>query len=303
MLSPDPSEAGTILPPNDRKALEWITALAAAGLPYRLTGTGDSWRLVVPEDQAHAAVQAIQAYEEVNVGWPPRRDEPADVAARAHPVWSGLWGSGFIVMVYTCFGPYVAENPWLRAAASDSVGIRQGEWWRPITALTLHADLEHLLGNALFLTVLGGLVCSRLGLGLGWGLILASGILGNLLTALGYDSQHIAVGASTSVFGALGILAMGQAIAQFRRSGHWRSIWSRVWLPLMAGLAMLGLYGTSPHSDIIAHGAGFLCGMVLIAPIAGTRSSPPGEWMDAILKVSSVVVIMLAWRAAIQVGS
>lgn len=300
MFDPLPSDTEPICPPSDGKALEWITALAAEGLAYHLTRNGTEWQLQVPPDCLQASREAIRAYEEANIGWPPQRQPPMDVTARAHPLWSGLWGSGFIVMVYTCFGPYVATNPWLRAAASDSTGIRQGEWWRPITALTLHADLEHLLSNAVFLAVLGGLTSARLGMGLGWALILVAGIAGNLLTALAYASPHISVGASTSVFGALGILAMGQAIGQLRQSGHWRSVWSRVWLPICAAVAMLGLYGTSPHSDIIAHGAGFLCGMAVIVPYAATGRDPPGEWVDAMLKVAGVVVIMLAWRAAIQ---
>ena len=298
-----PYQEEIIHPPSDRKALEWITALAAEGLAYRLTREAMDWRLVVPAKQGEQAWAAIMAYEKANIGWPPGRTRPTEPPSLAHPLWSGLLGGGFIAMVFICFGPYVAANPWLRAAAADSTGFAAGQWWRPITALTLHTTFSHLAGNVLFLAILGGLVCRSLGVGLGWVLILASGITGNILAASVAQAPYIAVGASTSCFGALGMLALYQAAENYRRYGHWKSVWSRVWIPLCAGLAMLGLYGTAPHSDVVAHGCGFLCGMVVVAPFAvrGTRRLP--EIIDAVLKLTTVVTIMIAWRAAIRFAS
>ena len=300
MPEPAPFAEAAIDPPNDRKALEWIVALAAAGLPYRLVESGGAWRLLVPAELGPACREAIRGYEEANIGWPPTRPARPDVASGVHPLTAGLLGSGFLAMVYACFGPYAETHPWLRAAAADAAAIRAGQWWRPITALTLHADLQHLAANLVFLGLLGALICLRMGIGLGWALVLAAGASGNLLTALVYRTPHQSVGASTAVFGALGILAMGRAVEVLRRTGYWRSIWSRVWLPLCAGLALLGLYGTSPHTDIVAHAAGFLCGMALAAPIAAARPAPPSEWVDALLRVAGILAILLAWRAAIR---
>jgi membrane associated rhomboid family serine protease len=289
-----------IVPPSERKALEWITALAAAGLQYRLVLQGPRWRLTVPEEQYDQALEAIRAYEEANVGWPPQPSVATEAPALAHPFKSGLWGSGFILMVFICFGPYDAQVPWLRAAAADSLAIQAGEWWRPITALTLHAGFAHLAGNMLFLTLLGGTLCRAIGVGSAWALILLSGIAGNTLTAWGANTPHVAVGASTASFGALGLLAVYQAIDTYRRTGHWRSVWGRVWIPVCGALAMLGFLGTAPGSDLAAHGLGFLAGAVLALPAQAGGHVHRSEPWQAALKVATLLLLLLAWRAAIH---
>src|SRR2546430_9329762 len=50
-----------------------------------------------------------------------------------------------------------------------------GEWWRAVTALTLHADAPHLLGNALASALLVTAVCQQLGPGVGLWLVLLAG--------------------------------------------------------------------------------------------------------------------------------
>jgi len=291
----------TIQPPNADKALEWITALAADAIPYRLVKAGEDWQIQVPPHFGEKARETIQEYEDVNVGWPPQQTRWAESTSLAHPLWSGLWGAAFIIMVFFCFGEYDGNNSHLRAGASDSVAIKEGQWWRPITALTLHAGFDHLAGNAVFLTILGGVVCRNLGIGLGWALIVLSGIAGNTLVAFASrDAPHVAVGASTACFGALGIAAMYQALENFRQFGGWKSVWSRAWIPLCGGIALLGFSGTHPGSDIAAHAAGFLCGLLVVLPFAIPRPRPCSEWGEAALKVGTVVLIMFAWRAAIQ---
>jgi membrane associated rhomboid family serine protease len=294
------SQIEVIHPPGDRKALEWIAALGADGLPYRLTRRGSEWHLEVPATHIEQAWGTIRATEEINRGWPPKPVRWEETPGQAHPLWSGLWGAGFTVMVFICFGPYESGNAWLRAGAVDSVAIADGQWWRGVTALTLHADFGHLASNFLFLTILGGAVCRALGTGAGWALVVASGIAGNTLLALLADDQHLAVGASTAAFGALGIVVMNQVTENFRRFGGWKSVWSRMWVPLLAGLALLGFLGSDPNSDIAAHGFGFLCGLALAIPVSVPRTRRAPSWLQDVLKVGTVVLIMFAWHSAIQ---
>ena len=300
MVLPMDTSREIILPPSERKALEWMAALGAEGLRFELRPAGSGWQLLVPGDQRERAWEAIRAYEAANVGWPPGTGAPIDTGSRADPLWSGLWGSGFILMVFLCFGPYDAANPALRAAASDAAAIASGQWWRPITALTLHAGFVHLAGNAIFLTVLGGILCNRLGVGLAWALILLSGMAGNFLTAWTATGPHVAVGASTASFGALGMLAVLQAAENYHATGQWKSVWSRVWIPLGGGLAMLGLLGTAPGSDLVAHGFGFVSGMVAAVPFCLAHRLCLSDTWQAVLKVATVLLIMLAWRTAIR---
>lgn len=134
---------------------------------------------------------------------------------------------------------------------SDRV-LSAGEWWRIITALTLHADLAHLVSNL----VAGMAVTFALGQWTGTGnallITLGSGALGNVLTLLLRTSSPIlSLGASTAVFGALGALSAMPGLLHGRRR----------WLPLATGIVILGLYGAGEaRTDVLAHVCGFIAG-------------------------------------------
>ena len=289
-----------IHPPSDQKALEWIAALGSAGVPYRLSRHGSRWLLIVPAGQRDRAWETITAMEEANRGWPPRPVRWDDAPAQAKPIKSGLWGAGFLLLVFICFGPYQSGIAWLRAGAADSTAIVAGQWWRVITALTLHAGFAHLASNMVFLIFIGGAVCRVFGLGMGWALIVASGAAGNGLLAALAAEQHIGVGASTGCFGALGILSMHQAAENLRRFGNWRSVWSRAWIPLLGGLALLGFLGADPNSDVAAHAFGFLCGLLVGVPCSIPRTRRVNALAQDLLKVGTVLLILFAWRSAIH---
>ena len=94
---------------------------------------------------------------------------------------------------------------------------------------------------------------------MGWLLILASGISGNLINAYVYGYGHNSIGASTAVFGALGLLSS----YQFLKKTQTPSTRFQALLPLGAGLALLAFLGSSSHTDIMAHLFGFLSGVLI----------------------------------------
>jgi membrane associated rhomboid family serine protease len=181
---------------------------------------------------------------------------------------------------------------WFERGSADAARLMAGEWWRAITALTLHADVPHLIGNALATVILVTAVCWNLGPGVGLWLVLLAGAGGNALTAIAHRTDHVSVGASTATFGAIGILA---ALRIAGRTGSGRRKW---WVVLAAGLALLALLGTGPHADILAHLFGFLVGggLGLIAAL-GLRRPVPAlvQWL---LVVAFAAVLVLAWRVA-----
>ena len=139
-----------------------------------------------------------------------------------------------------------------------------GEWWRTVTALTMHLDLDHLGGNLLFGTFFGYFAARHLGPGVAWLAIVGSGTLGNVLSALAQNPQHAAIGASTAVFAALGLLTPYTWRRGFMRGTPWRA---RIG-PIVAGLGLLGFTGTGgENTDIFAHLTGFVsgfgCGLLL----------------------------------------
>ncbi len=157
------------------------------------------------------------------------------------------------------------QDPGLtQRGASSSIGmIDQHEWWRPFTGLFLHSDVQHLTGNLLGGAVFGILVSRSLGPLRGWLLILVCGTLGNLLTAwTRHPEAFLSIGASTAVFGALGILT-GLGFSISRRQGTGKS-WARTAAPVMAGFVLLGwLGGGAPGSntDVLGHAFGFGSGL------------------------------------------
>ncbi len=149
--------------------------------------------------------------------------------------------------------------------ASSSIGlIGRGEWWRPFTALFLHGDGPHIVGNLASGTVFGVLVAKSIGPLKGWIVILLAGAAGNAITSIvTYPEYFSSLGASTAVFGALGILSGTGLVENVREDV--RMPWVRSFAPLLAGFILLGwLGGAAPGSntDVFGHVFGFCAGVV-----------------------------------------
>jgi membrane associated rhomboid family serine protease len=164
--------------------------------------------------------------------------------------------------------------------ASSSIGlIADGEWWRPFTALFLHGDGGHIFGNLASGAVFGMLVSKSIGPWKGWALILLAGTVGNAITsAVTYPEPFRSLGASTAVFGALGILSGIGLVENFRE--ELRMPWMRVLAPLLAGLVLLGwLGGAEPGAgvDVFGHVFGFSAGVLLGAACRFAERPPASE--------------------------
>src|SRR5437016_9452621 len=107
-----------------------------------------------------------------------------------------------LIGFFAVTGPRTRHSAWFARGSAATDRIVAGEWWRTVTALTLHADASHLLGNAAASVVLVGAVSRELGPGLGLWLVLLAGAGGNALTAVAHSAHHASVGASTAIFGA-----------------------------------------------------------------------------------------------------
>jgi membrane associated rhomboid family serine protease len=97
----------------------------------------------------------------------------------------------------------------------------------------------------------------------GWFLILASGVLGNLITcAVHFPQPFRSIGASTATFGALGLLVgMGMVLAWHSRS--YRML-KPVIAPIAVGLVLLGWFGAGGvDTDVLGHLFGWLSGIFL----------------------------------------
>ncbi len=292
----------TFTPPSPGKTLEWITVLSAAGLEYRLSHEKGTWLLHVSANESDHAWAEISAYEKEPL--PPMAPPPlAPPPHQAHTaLWYAFWLAYTLVWFYIWLGPFDASLPLHRAGAAGGILFREGGWWRNITALTLHADLPHLAANVLFLFCIGQAVIREIGPGVGLALMLAASILGNLVAARVASPFQLSVGASTMAFAALGIMSACQSMRLHNSYNRWNPIWKRAWIPLAAGLAMLGITGSGPHSDLFAHLFGFGAGLLLAIPfaLARKRIADCPRFLQWTATVLTLTLPILAWFLAFQ---
>jgi rhomboid protease GluP len=254
--------------------------LDAMGIAHEVEPTSEGrWALVVDDLDAPAAEAALAAWEAEN---PPAPAEPA----RPDPGGS-LAGvvAGLAIVAFAFLAGLGPTGSLFERGSADAARMLRGEWWRAVTALTLHADLAHVAANAVALGIFLGAVARRLGPALATWLALAAGVAGNVLTALVLRGGHVSIGASTAVFGALGTLS---ALQVPRRSA---------WLTLGVGVALLGLLGTSARADLLAHLLGFAVGVA--EGLAVRRMTPPRRSVlqPAIALLAFAPVALAWWRA------
>ncbi len=279
--------------PNRRLADEWAVVLAAADIPHWLRQRLDGWALIVPPGDAGAALEILEAYDQENSG--KGVDGGDDVGPSRHATVVGIAVALLLIAFFAITGPRAGHSSWFERGSADAKRMMAGEWWRAVTALTLHADAPHVLGNAVASALLLTVACRQLGPGVGLWLLLLAGAGGNALTAAAHGADHVSVGASTAVFGALGALAVLRIVTP---SGVVSSA-RKSWVVIGATLTLLALLGTGPDADLLAHLFGLLVGggLGLIAGLT-IRWLPPAsvQWL---LVAAAGAAVFVAWRVAL----
>ncbi len=162
---------------------------------------------------------------------------------------------GLLVFIHIfCLYYNIHEKMILKYGAS-ALFILQGETYRAITALFLHADVRHLAGNLAGILIFAAPVITVAGYGTGSFMLLFAGTLGNLFNAHMYQTAHLSIGASTAVMGAAGLLAAFQA-TQRQRAFSLNNI-----MPIVAGAILVALFSHGKNTDVWAHIFGFFSGL------------------------------------------
>lgn len=249
------------------RADEWLLVLASEGFRAGVRGSAQGFVLEVPADERERALAALAAFERENVPVPPAPEPPA---LDAHPVQHALLVASALLAGFVVTGPADGAGAALAARGHAHAGrIQDGEWWLALTALTLHADAGHVLGNAVVGALFLSAVFRAFGFGVGVALVVAAGALGNLANAAFRSAEHASIGASTAVFAALGIAA---AHSRIRRRAALRG--RPVWAPLGAAFALLAMLGTEgDRVDLWAHALGLVAGLALGALAAAVPAA------------------------------
>ena len=299
-----PSDGRLALRVTSRRLDLWGTVLSARGLPFRSAslksperGHDGGFALFTPpllEKLARAELAAFAAEKKT----PPPL--PSPVRHNAHWVLAGLL---FLILWHGLrmgwWGGLSGLSPetWVESGAADAFRIlRRHEWYRTVTALTLHADSQHLFANVLFGAPFLILLCRKTGLGAGFLLTLLSGTLGNVCNTLYRPIGHSSIGFSTALFGAVGALSGLLATEGLRQKDRLR--WRRGVVLLAAGSGVLALLGSEgARTDYGAHLFGLLAGFFtggvfgLLTPLSRIQENLAG--------IAAALLLALCWSFAL----
>ncbi len=155
------------------------------------------------------------------------------------------------------------------AGIQDNVLIMDGEWWRLVTSMFLHADIAHIAGNMFFLFYLGSIVLRYYNSFEFFTVYFLSGLAGNVLSMVFTDYRSL--GASGAIMGLGGLIIyrmfFGKNAKAFRRNGNY------IVFALMIIFNLLyGLFATEENIDNYGHFGGFIGGFIVAYVIDFLRS-------------------------------
>ncbi len=274
---------------------DYSLVLSAVGIEHQVNRQAGA--ILVRRSRSARAMAELQAFREENRNWPtPTVRPPPFVRSNSRAT---LFMLSLLIFVYLLTGSWAADSPWFRAGAVSSKAIlEQGQWQRLLTALTLHADQMHLVGNVVIGGFIAQLLCKSVGSGTAWLALLLSGLLGNLLNIVFRSDPHYSVGFSTAIFAAIGILC-GR---QFLSPGP---VLRQLLLPLGAGIGLLAMLGSSNESgrtDLGAHLFGLCSGLNFGLLLRLGKLDQQGErkTIQQSLFIIALLLIVLCWLLALR---
>ena len=311
---PDTFEASPprhVLVQGSRKEeiMEYSLVLASQGIKHTMEFHGEEWSLSTDQSDARLAQDLLELYRSENRGFADAPPEQRDLDLLISPLLFLAVPAGLYFLV----GLSPWANWWYSRGSADAALILQGEWWRCITAATLHADDEHLLSNLVSGYFILNLLHHRMGVGTVMVLATLGAAVTNGLVALASGAHHVSIGFSSVVFCALGLLAGVETVNallrrfQARGPGAAGSILGatglsrlRLLTPVLAALFVAVYMGFGVNADVKAHMYGFGIGGALGL---ASRTFPqvwgkPG-W-QAVSVLGTYAAYALAWMLALR---
>jgi rhomboid protease GluP len=173
-----------------------------------------------------------------------------------------LIAANVAVYAYTCLlsGSTTTSDAVVINYGQYNLAVFNGEVWRLFTAMFIHADITHIVGNMLFLLIFGLRAEKMFDLKEYFFIYFLSGLTGDFLSLLS-GPNTVSIGASGAIFGIIGASiiyprrAIGQSIAT----------------ALLYSFFLLIINSISPDVDVFAHLGGLLIGLFVGYTLATTR--------------------------------
>jgi rhomboid protease GluP len=288
----DRSEVVLRVTPDNKLANDWALVLISQGLSPSLHYGEGGVVLSVPAEEVELALAGLAAYETENTAPVQNQNRADDFAS----LIAGIIVAGVLILSHAVILRWKEAFAWVERGSAEASRILDGELWRTVTALTLHADLVHLFSNAVAAAIFVGALSSLVGAGLAVALLVITGACGNLANAFIQGSSHIAIGASTAIFGAVGVLGTVGLVIRRREPGRRHG----TWIPVAAALGLLAMLGTGTgRTDVLAHLFGFFCGAALGIPVGLFFPAPPPQLMQWVCGSATAGLLIYCWSLAL----
>ncbi|HYM35492.1 MAG TPA: rhomboid family intramembrane serine protease, partial [Steroidobacteraceae bacterium] len=236
--------------------------LRAVGIATDIVMLDGSFALFVQADDEVAARHHLERYAAENAA--PFKSPPSPHLHEHAWIAPLLYGCSLVLIAFLA-GRNTFSLDWYTVGGLTSSLEKSNEWWRAVTALTLHVDHDHLLRNIGFGALFAYPAARLLGAGVAFMSMIFAAIFGNILDSLLMPATHVSIGASTIVFATLGLISAYSWRLQFSA----RMRWAHRWAPLVIGIALLGLIGSGgEHTDVLGHLTGFFCGALFGVALA-----------------------------------
>ncbi len=284
---------------REQESRDRALVLTAMAIEHQLERGWLGWRITVPHHEASRAEEQWRLYDLENTsGLSATARTAGHAVAREGAVAGTVCWALLLIAVFILQSRHAFGIDWVGHGRLNVGAIRAGEWWRAITALTLHVDAPHLAANIGFGAVFGTLLGRAIGGGLAWFTILIGGMAGNLMNVAVQRPEHSAIGASTAVFAALGVYAAylwtGRRLI--------RNSWARRLAPVVGAVLLLAWFGTGDErTDIVAHLTGFMAGFGIGALLGRMpQAGESGACLQWVFGGFSIAALAAAWGLALM---
>ena len=265
--------------------------LLSQGITHRIERSEEGpFQIFVDPDKRRAAQFQIRLYHREN----PPRDEnpPLPLKFTFQPLWVLA-----IPIACTLLDFSDAFIQMHNAGIADAAKILRGEWWRAITAMTLHGDSRHLAGNLISGFLALSLLHYRIPLAKLVPFLAVASAVANFFVALTVQTNFRSLGFSGFVFATIGCLA----VIEFRLMPRETHGMLRRFAPLCGAASLAVFLGLGENADILGHLYGFIAGLLcgFIPKKKTLRWGAPTAITDIFWVLAYYALFAIGWALAI----
>ena len=265
--------------------------LLSQGIPHRIERSEDGpFQIFVEPDKRRISQIQLRLYHREN---PPRTDNPPlPLKFTFQPLWVLS-----VPVVCTLLDFSGAVSQMNNAGIADAGKILRGEWWRTITAMTLHGDSRHLAGNLVSGFLALSLLHYRIPLAKLVPFLAVSSAIANFFVAFTVKTSFRSLGFSGFVFAVIGCLA----IIEFRLMPRETHGMLRRFAPLCGAASLAVFLGLGENADILGHLYGFIAGLLcgFIPKKKTLRWGTPTAVTDIFWIFAYYVLFIIGWTLAL----